>query len=304
MSPKQAAVLRDPGSESTLRNHLIAAAARLIGQRRSAVLTVREIAPEAKVADGVLYNHHFANEEALIVHAVHAHVLAMVRQTILRLLEAAGRGSVEENLRSYLIRGLELLCAVQPAAGDRRQPRRVRGRPDHRCLARHRTSVELAGGPRVVGPRDLLQCGPAAAHDLVGPLADLGITWWDERMPWDDDLERTEPILRRIDQGPPRIWPNTAGHDTAAPHPRWPGARTGFGSGQPMGQPSVGNPGDGCSQRQPPIRPKCVDEPARITAADPGSSQSRAASWNHHTCSTARSERAIRVSQGVAVPTW
>jgi hypothetical protein len=47
--------------------------------------------------------------------------------------------------------------------------------------------------------------GPAAGHDLVGPLADLGITWWDERMPWGDDLERTEPILRRIEQGPPRL---------------------------------------------------------------------------------------------------
>jgi alkanesulfonate monooxygenase SsuD/methylene tetrahydromethanopterin reductase-like flavin-dependent oxidoreductase (luciferase family) len=46
---------------------------------------------------------------------------------------------------------------------------------------------------------------PAAGRDLVGPLADLGITWWDERMPWGDDLERAEPILRRIEQGPPRI---------------------------------------------------------------------------------------------------
>jgi len=46
---------------------------------------------------------------------------------------------------------------------------------------------------------------PAAGRDLVGPLADLGITWWDERMPWGDALERAEPILRRIDQGPPRI---------------------------------------------------------------------------------------------------
>ncbi|MFL6130963.1 MAG: hypothetical protein ACJ73E_18105 [Mycobacteriales bacterium] len=47
--------------------------------------------------------------------------------------------------------------------------------------------------------------GGPAGRDLVGPLADLGITWWDERMPWGDDLERTEPILRRIEQGPPRI---------------------------------------------------------------------------------------------------
>jgi alkanesulfonate monooxygenase SsuD/methylene tetrahydromethanopterin reductase-like flavin-dependent oxidoreductase (luciferase family) len=44
-----------------------------------------------------------------------------------------------------------------------------------------------------------------AGRDLVGPLADLGITWWDERMPWGDDLERTEPMLRRVEQGPPRL---------------------------------------------------------------------------------------------------
>jgi alkanesulfonate monooxygenase SsuD/methylene tetrahydromethanopterin reductase-like flavin-dependent oxidoreductase (luciferase family) len=47
--------------------------------------------------------------------------------------------------------------------------------------------------------------GAPAARDVIGPLADAGITWWDERMPWGDDLDRTEPILRRIDQGPPRI---------------------------------------------------------------------------------------------------
>lgn len=46
--------------------------------------------------------------------------------------------------------------------------------------------------------------GPAG-RDLAGPLADAGVTWWDERMPWGDDLERTAPILRRIEQGPPRI---------------------------------------------------------------------------------------------------
>jgi alkanesulfonate monooxygenase SsuD/methylene tetrahydromethanopterin reductase-like flavin-dependent oxidoreductase (luciferase family) len=46
--------------------------------------------------------------------------------------------------------------------------------------------------------------GGPAGRDLVGPLADLGVTWWDERMPW-DELERTEPLLRRIEQGPPRV---------------------------------------------------------------------------------------------------
>jgi hypothetical protein len=40
---------------------------------------------------------------------------------------------------------------------------------------------------------------------VAGPLADLGVTWWVERMPWDDDLGRAAPVLRRIEQGPPRI---------------------------------------------------------------------------------------------------
>ena len=46
---------------------------------------------------------------------------------------------------------------------------------------------------------------PKTARDQVGPLADLGVTWWDERMPWGDDLDRVEPILRRIDAGPPHL---------------------------------------------------------------------------------------------------
>jgi alkanesulfonate monooxygenase SsuD/methylene tetrahydromethanopterin reductase-like flavin-dependent oxidoreductase (luciferase family) len=44
---------------------------------------------------------------------------------------------------------------------------------------------------------------PGAARDVVGPLADAGATWWDERMPWGPDLTRAEPMLRRIDAGPP-----------------------------------------------------------------------------------------------------
>jgi alkanesulfonate monooxygenase SsuD/methylene tetrahydromethanopterin reductase-like flavin-dependent oxidoreductase (luciferase family) len=69
------------------------------------------------------------------------------------------------------------------------------------CRAEH----GLADKPFDIVIGGMSPAGPAAGHDLVGPLADLGITWWDERMPWDDDLERTEPILRRIEQGPPRI---------------------------------------------------------------------------------------------------
>jgi alkanesulfonate monooxygenase SsuD/methylene tetrahydromethanopterin reductase-like flavin-dependent oxidoreductase (luciferase family) len=45
----------------------------------------------------------------------------------------------------------------------------------------------------------------AAAHDLLGPLRDAGATWWDERRRMDDDVDRLEPVLRRIEAGPPAL---------------------------------------------------------------------------------------------------
>jgi alkanesulfonate monooxygenase SsuD/methylene tetrahydromethanopterin reductase-like flavin-dependent oxidoreductase (luciferase family) len=45
---------------------------------------------------------------------------------------------------------------------------------------------------------------PAGARDLIGPMADAGVTWWDERLAQNNpDFLRLEPILRRIEQGPP-----------------------------------------------------------------------------------------------------
>jgi hypothetical protein len=47
---------------------------------------------------------------------------------------------------------------------------------------------------------------PADARDLVGPLRDAGATWWDERQIIDtEENERMEPVLRRIEQGPPAL---------------------------------------------------------------------------------------------------
>ncbi|WP_424187543.1 LLM class flavin-dependent oxidoreductase [Actinokineospora sp. G85] len=41
--------------------------------------------------------------------------------------------------------------------------------------------------------------------DVVGPLAEAGATWWDERLPVDSpDLDRFEAVLRRVEAGPPR----------------------------------------------------------------------------------------------------
>ncbi|MFD0630342.1 helix-turn-helix domain-containing protein [Catenulispora yoronensis] len=76
MSPRPAAVLR--GGDQDLRAHLIATAAAVIARRGTAGLSVREIAKEAKVADGVLYNY-FDGKDDLIAHGLRAHVHAVLR---------------------------------------------------------------------------------------------------------------------------------------------------------------------------------------------------------------------------------
>jgi hypothetical protein len=47
---------------------------------------------------------------------------------------------------------------------------------------------------------------PARARDIVGPQAEAGATWWDERSTQDaGDFYAFEPVLRRAEQGPPQL---------------------------------------------------------------------------------------------------
>ncbi|GII63934.1 TetR family transcriptional regulator [Sphaerisporangium krabiense] len=122
MSPRKAAALREGGGEVSLRDHLIATAVRLIATRGTAGLTVRAIAREARVADGVLYNH-FADKEELLALALHAHVRAAEAE-LGEPAWRAGEGTVEGNLRAYIRYGLALHIAILPAfAGLGNQPK-------------------------------------------------------------------------------------------------------------------------------------------------------------------------------------
>jgi AcrR family transcriptional regulator len=122
MSPRKPAVLRDDGSGQNLREYLIATAARLIDQRGSAGLAVRDIAREAQVADGVLYNY-FEDKEDLLAHALLAHV-GTVMAGGPRLLLPPGEGTVAENLRLFIDGGMARLVRVTPAfAGLLSQPK-------------------------------------------------------------------------------------------------------------------------------------------------------------------------------------
>src|SRR5215831_16785258 len=42
------------------------------------------------------------------------------------------------------------------------------------------------------------------ARDILGPLADAGATWWDERFPI-ERLDKFDAVRARVEEGPPRI---------------------------------------------------------------------------------------------------
>src|SRR5215471_16455358 len=98
MSPRQPAVLRDSGDRD-LRQYLITTAARLIGERGSAGLSVRDIAREAQVADGVLYNY-FEDKDDLLAQALLVHVGTVMNAA--PGLPPAGSGTVADNLRLFI----------------------------------------------------------------------------------------------------------------------------------------------------------------------------------------------------------
>ena len=110
------------GDGQNLREYLIATAARLIGERGTGALTVRDIAREAQVADGVLYNY-FEDKEDLLANALLAHVAAVMGSAP-PLLPEPGTGTVADNLRRFIDGGLEVLKRVTPAfAGLVTQPK-------------------------------------------------------------------------------------------------------------------------------------------------------------------------------------
>jgi AcrR family transcriptional regulator len=170
MSPRKAGVLRG-GDAPNLREYLIATAARLIAERGTGALTVRDIARQAQVADGVLYNY-FEDKEDLLANALLAHVAAVMRGAP-PLLPEPGTGTVAENLRRFIDGGLEVLGRVTPAfAGLVTQPK---------VLARFHAMV---GGDAAFGagpadrsgagePDDAAAAEPEAGHgrglqDLLG----------------------------------------------------------------------------------------------------------------------------------------
>lgn len=111
MSPRRAAALRDSEGDANLREHLLTTAERMIATG-AGTLTVRAVAAEARVADGVLYNY-FADKEELLALALHAHVRDV--EAGLGPLPEPGAGTLEANLSTHLMYGLALHRGILPA---------------------------------------------------------------------------------------------------------------------------------------------------------------------------------------------
>jgi AcrR family transcriptional regulator len=235
MSPRKPAVLRD-GDGQDLRDYLITTAARLIGERGSAGLSVRDIAREAQVSDGVLYNY-FEDKEDLLAQALLVHVGTVM--VSLPQLPPAGTGTLAENLRLFIDIGIGSLTRVVPAfAGLLSQPK---------VLVRFHAMVggdaafagEAAAGGGVTAGGDATTGGEAAAGGGEAQCA-AG----QNRTP--------EPA------GPDT--PGSAGPDGPHPGPESPGGPQAAGEG-PAGLPAILTAYLGAEQRL-----GRVDEAADIDA--------------------------------------
>src|SRR5216683_1350361 len=154
MSPRKPAILRD-NDERSLRDYLIATAARLIDERGSAGLAVRDIAREAQVADGVLYNY-FEDKEDLLAHALLAHVGTVMHAAA--GMPPAGTGTVPDNLAFFIDLGIATLVRVGPAfAGLLSQPK---------VLSRFHAMI---GGDAALGGAPHDTAAPAGPADQAGP---------------------------------------------------------------------------------------------------------------------------------------
>lgn len=179
-----------------LRDHLIATAARLIAQRGTAGLGVRDIAREAQVSDGALYNY-FEDKEDLLAQALLAHVGNVMGSA--QPMPRPGTGTVAGNLRQFIDNGLDTLVRVTPAfAGLVSQPK---------VLARFHAMVggdEAFGATGTDPAGDTVARGTAAetSPEVGTPADDAGDE--DEPRGLPDMLTaylRAEQRLGRIDAG-------------------------------------------------------------------------------------------------------
>jgi AcrR family transcriptional regulator len=99
-----------------MRERIVAAAVRVMADRGVANATTKEIAREAGVSEGSLYNH-FENKTALFG-AAFGLVAAGIRSAMQDLFAAVGQGSLEDNLTCFASRAIRFYGELLPMMGS------------------------------------------------------------------------------------------------------------------------------------------------------------------------------------------
>ncbi|MHB8793086.1 MAG: TetR/AcrR family transcriptional regulator [Thermoleophilia bacterium] len=182
MSPKK--IITDinswkPGQESPgLREHLVAAAERVIIRKGFASITVREIAREAGVADGTLYNH-FPDKEEVLVEAILGR-MTEIEKMFSELPRQAGKGTVTGNLKKMAVSVLDFEWEAMPLLGSLHTEPKLMKRLIERLHADRRgphgaldAVREYLRDEQKLGRIDSKADPDAAAMLLVGTLHDM-----------------------------------------------------------------------------------------------------------------------------------
>lgn len=112
MSPRRAKVLGEETSTGALRRHLIRVTQRLLAAHGVTGLTTRQIAREAQVADGVLYNH-FAGKDDLVLTALTEQATQQVDEFLAAVPEP-GSATLEANLTALGQAALAMAIGTVP----------------------------------------------------------------------------------------------------------------------------------------------------------------------------------------------
>lgn len=107
-----------------MRERIVAAAVRVMAERGATNATTKEIAREAGVSEGSLYNH-FQNKTELFG-AAFGSVSSGIRAAMQELFGALGQGTVEENLARFASTAVQFYFDLLPMAGSVLGDREVR----------------------------------------------------------------------------------------------------------------------------------------------------------------------------------
>jgi len=129
------------------REKLISATEQLLCSRGLACVTTRDIARDAKVAEGALY-HHFGDKAELILQVV-LHGVGEFREVLDSLPLQVGQNSVQKNLERVVESAFHFHYRIAPLVcslfADRALLARVRDTMNERCIGPGRTASILAG---------------------------------------------------------------------------------------------------------------------------------------------------------------